>query len=198
MKTYTIAYTPGAPDWDRIPVLAVDEMPWEPVKDISMTAQICYNADGFYVHLKAVESNIVAKLSAPLSEVCMDSCMEWFFCPKEGDGRYLNFEMNPIANTYIGIGCDRYDRIRLAPGEETERFQKKANYTADGWEVFYNVPTSFMQVFYPGYVPKSGDVVRANAYKCGGTTPHHLTWNPVGTERPDFHQPDYFGEMILE
>jgi hypothetical protein len=23
--------------------------------------------------------------------------------------------------------------------------------------------------------------------------PHYVTWNPIKTEKPDFHQPSYFG-----
>jgi len=40
-----------------------------------------------------------------------------------------------------------------------------------------------------------GKTFRANFYKCGDmlTVPHYVTWNPVGTENPDYHQPKYFG-----
>jgi len=40
----------------------------------------------------------------------------------------------------------------------------------------------------------------ANFYKCGDKTSklHYVTWNPVGTEDPDYHQPDYFGEILFE
>lgn len=200
MKNYTVAYVSGTPDWSQIPVLEVNEKLWLPTEGISMTAQVCYNEGGFYVHLKAVEANIRAELSEPLSEVCLDSCMEWFFCPQEGDDRYVNFEMNPIANTYIGVGCGREDRVRLCPGDEDALFQKKANRTEDGWEVFYTVPTAFLRVFYPNFAPKSGAVVRANFYKCGELTvaSHFLSWNRVETPRPDFHCSRYFGNLILE
>jgi len=40
-----------------------------------------------------------------------------------------------------------------------------------------------------------GKIFRANFYKCGDklTVPHYVTWNPVGTENPDYHQPEHFG-----
>jgi len=27
------------------------------------------------------------------------------------------------------------------------------------------------------------------------SNPHYVTWNPVGTEQPDYHRPEYFGEL---
>jgi hypothetical protein len=41
----------------------------------------------------------------------------------------------------------------------------------------------------------TGKTFRANFHKCGDklTLPHYVTWNPIETEKPDFHQPAYFG-----
>src|SRR5690625_7843138 len=46
----------------------------------------------------------------------------------------------------------------------------------------------------------SGLRARANFYKCGDETetPHYLSWNPIDTARPDFHQPSYFGRLLFE
>ena len=46
----------------------------------------------------------------------------------------------------------------------------------------------------------SGYTFKGNFYKCGDETdyPHFGMWNPVGTEKPDFHRPEYFGELIIE
>ena len=46
----------------------------------------------------------------------------------------------------------------------------------------------------------AGRVFKANFYKCGDklTRPHYLTWNPVGTENPDYHRPEYFGTIEFE
>jgi hypothetical protein len=39
-----------------------------------------------------------------------------------------------------------------------------------------------------------------NVYKCGDAMPqaHYLTWNPIGTSRPDYHRPEYFGYLKFE
>ena len=46
---------------------------------------------------------------------------------------------------------------------------------------------------------KSGDEFSGNLYKCGDKTkiPHYLSWHPIDTLKPDFHQPYYFGLFKL-
>ena len=49
----------------------------------------------------------------------------------------------------------------------------------------------------PANLPHS---IRANFYKCGDKTahPHYLSWSPIDTPKPDFHRPDFFGELLLD
>ncbi|MDR1556412.1 MAG: hypothetical protein LBS88_05185, partial [Tannerellaceae bacterium] len=28
-------------------------------------------------------------------------------------------------------------------------------------------------------------------------TPHYLSWNPIAVSAPDFHRPDFFGEIYF-
>ena len=41
---------------------------------------------------------------------------------------------------------------------------------------------------------------RCNFYKCGDglSKPHYLSWAPVRTEKPNFHSPQFFGEVEFE
>ena len=199
MKEYTITRAAGTPDWSSIPALQVDVPNWEPPVDITTQAQICYDEKGLYVHLWSKEAQIRAEESAPLSMVCDDSCMEFFFRPDEDDPRYFNIEMNPLGNTYIGICYDRNWECRLAPNGEDELMEKVVRRTDDGWEVFYTIPVPFIQVFFPGYELKPGRRIYANCYKCGEKTvqSHFLSWNPCTAAEPDFHQPRDFGLMVL-
>ena len=61
MKQYTITRIEGQPDWSTIPALQVDHHNWVEPVDISMTAQICYDDKGLYLHLRAWEQNIRAE-----------------------------------------------------------------------------------------------------------------------------------------
>ena len=200
MKTYTIKRISGTPDWSAVPALQVDEHLWLESDHIAVQAQICYDEEALYVRMTATEPQIRAEHNGPMCMVCEDSCMEFFFCPEADDDRYINFEINPNCCTYIGVRSCREDGIRLAPKDEDALFQKQAARTADGWQVSYRIPVSFLRVLFPGYALISGAVIRANCYKCGDLTekPHYLSWNPVENPTPDFHRSCDFGIMILE
>ena len=200
MRQYTITKVSGAPDWSKIPALDVDNYLWCEPLDIKMKSQICYSEEGLHVHLRAWEKDIRAELTEPMSMVCEDSCMEFFFRPVEGDLRYFNLEINPNGQMYIGFGPNMPKLVRLALQEEDQLLQKKWNYTEDGWEVFYTFPVEVIRVFFPGYALKSGMKIYANSYKCGDETvkPHFIAWNPIDVVVPSFHEPEHFGLMILE
>ena len=199
MREYTITRISGQPDWNVIPTLQVDVHNWLDPVDIATTAQICYDENGLYVHMRSREAHIRAEERAPLSMVCKDSCMEFFFRPDENDPRYFNFEMNPLGNAYIGFGYGRGQSSRLAPKQEEDMMQKICRTTDDGWEIFYTIPVSFLQIFFPGYELTAGKKIYANCFKCGDLTvrEHYLSWNPGTSANPDFHRPCDFGVMTL-
>ena len=200
MRQYTIKKVTGEIDWAKVPTLDVDNYLWCEPLDIKMKSQICYSEEGLHVHLRAWEKDIRAELHEPMSMVCEDSCMEFFFRPMEGDLRYFNLEINPNGQMYIGFGPNMPKLVRLALQEEDTLLQKKWNYTEDGWEVFYTFPVEVIRVFFPGYELKSGMKIYANSYKCGDETvkPHFIAWNPVDVVVPSFHEPEHFGLMVLE
>ena len=67
------------------------------------------------------------------------------------------------------------------------------------WTVSYKVPFDLIRKYIPEYRYRDGMKIRTNFYKCGDYTeyPHYGVWNPIPLEKPDFHQPDYFGEVVL-
>lgn len=199
MNTYVIMPTNGQPDWEKVPALAVDNILWLPDAGIRMTQQVCYDGEKLYVHQKAVEANIRAENTDLLSQACEDSCMEFFFCPEEKTNRYFNFEWNFNGCLSLGFRTDRKNAVRLQLKNHKELFQFHSAKTADGWEIFYEIPATFVQLFIPDFSLQPGNKLRANCYKCGDLTekPHYLSWNPVTSEKPDFHRSQDFGCMIL-
>ena len=199
MNEYIIKRISGEPNWAEVPTLEVANIMWLPDVGIRMNQQVCYDDTGIYVHQKCVEANIRAEYTQPLSRVCQDSCMEFFVGIYEDASRYVNIEVNPNGCTHMSLCEHRHNSIRLAPDPKA-LLDMKTNRTEDGWELFYKIPASFLQLLNPSFQLVSGRIIPANCYKCGDLTvqPHYLCWNYIGTEKPDYHTPKYFGRMILE
>jgi len=184
-------------DWQEIPVASIGHSLWTENPGITAEGQLCYDEERLYVHMKAVEKEIRAVYTAPLSPVFLDSCLEFFF-RLEGSGNYFNFEINPNGCLCVQYGPDRRDRINIVRNDEREYFDIRTGRTSEGWEVFYSIPLGFIRLFHPGYAFTGG--LSANLYKCGDQTPHRhfLAWKPVQTPKPDFHRPEFFGRMRFE
>lgn len=199
MEEYIIPHCGETPNWESIPKLELRNILWLPDVGIRMSQQLIYNAERLFIHQRAVEKNIRAEHREPLSPVCEDSCMEFFFMP-ENDRRYLNFEINPNGCIYLGFGQGRHDRVRLIPKTICELFQIRTVRTGDGWESFYSLPLDFLRLLYgPSFSFTPGAVLMANCFKCGDLTqdPHYLSWNTVTSGTPDFHRPMDFGKMVF-
>ena len=198
MREYTIARTYDAPDFSAVEALPIDTLLWCPEVPITAQAQICYDETALYVRLSAQEPNIRAEERGPLGVPCVDSCLEFFFCPIEGDDRYLSIECNPNGCLYLGF-CNTDRRIiRLVP-DCVEAIDPVIDMTEEGWSVTYAVPASYVRLFFPEFELKSGVTLRANCFKCGDKTvqEHYMSWNPVEVVDPDFHVPAFFGKMTL-
>ena len=200
MNSYVLTRIEGQLDWNKIPTSSVDNILWLPDVGIRMSQQICYDAEKLYIHQKAVEEHVRAEHTDLLAQVCEDSCMEFFFCPDACDDRYFNFEWNLNGALYLGWRTGRDQAVRLHLKDHKSFFNFRSAKTQDGWEIFYEIPASFVQLFVPDFALKPGVEIRANCYKCGDLTPkpHYLSWNPSTSPNPDFHRPQDFGQMILE
>lgn len=199
MKTYLITKTQGTPDWNEVPHLDIDHCQWNYWADVSAKAQLCYDEDNIYVRLTAREAEIRAEGQGQTAMPCLDSCLEFFFCPLPESKTYFNIEMNPNCAMYLGIGTDRYDLIRLLL-PDGGNLDAQASRTEDGWFVSYRIPVSFIQRFFPEFKVESGTMMRGNFYKCGDETakPHYFAWNPIEGDKPDFHLSQWFGKLYFE
>jgi hypothetical protein len=129
-----------------------------------------------------------------------DSCVEFFVSPAD-DGIYYNIEFNAIGTCLMGSGTSRADSTRVYPevvslirrmgsAGISPVSEREGDYS---WTLTVAIP---LEVFFRHKITGlKGKTFRANFYKCGDklTVPHFVTWNPVGTGKPDFHQPGFFG-----
>ena len=131
-----------------------------------------------------------------------DSCVEVFIQDPE-DKTYYNFEINALGKVLACSGEDRHNRV-ARPADEMEEILRFGQLESNGpldeggirtWRVGVVIPFDLIGID-PENLPRS---IRANFYKCGDKTahPHYLSWSPIETEKPDFHRPEFFGELIL-
>ena len=199
MKNYKIIKKADVLDWSQVPEVNIDTHLETPAVDISASAQLCYDENAIYVRLAAREKNIRAEYTGVLDAPCEDSCLEFFFCPENGDDRYFNIEYNPNCCIYLGLASCLEDLVRLVP-EFGIPFEPKANRTSDGWELTYEIPYTFIKRFFPNFKVESGMTMRGNFYKCGDLTEkeHYLCWNPITGDKISFHRPCDFGLLEFE
>jgi hypothetical protein len=66
------------------------------------------------------------------------------------------------------------------------------------WELSVAIPSN---VFIHHLIPSlSGQKGRVNFHKCGDQlpVPHFLAWNNIQSAEPNFHLPEFFGEIYFE
>jgi hypothetical protein len=161
---------------------------------------IAYSDNEIFLKYYITEDYFKAEKTETNQMVCEDSCVEFFVSP-EDDGIYYNFEFNGIGTCLLGTGTGRENSTRANP----EVVSKIRRLTSVGrkpvperkgkfeWTITIAIP---YEVFFHHKVKElKGKSFRANFYKCGDmlSIPHYITWNAVGTEQPDYHQPEYFG-----
>lgn len=160
--------------------------------------------DGLVLHYRVSEQSVRAHYAEDGGKVWTDSCVECFVRNADDD-TYYNIECNCIGTLLVASGEGRHDRVPVAPelrsavlrwaslGKET--FEERKEPTV--WEVALVIPAQLFAV--QPLRLEAGTVLRANFYKCGDelSVPHFLSWNPIEVSQPDFHRPEYFGELEL-
>ena len=139
------------------------------------------------MHFETDEWPLLAQKTENNSQVCEDSCLEFFF-RTEDTLKYINLEINPLGTIHAD-----FDREPIPV--DARQLRLVSCITPEKWILQYEVPFSLIEKYF-GSV---GSCLHANFYKCGDKTvhPHYACWNPVGGEKPNFHQPESFGKLIL-
>ena len=195
MKRYLIARTAGHPDWSRIPAAELSPCRWSPNPPPASRAQAAWSEETLWVRLESLSAPTRAENTEPDSAVWEDSCLEFFF---SADGvTYINLEANARGALRASIGQDRRDR-RLLRELDVPLPEAETACGPDSWALTLAIPAALLERLL-GVRPASGLCLRGNFYSCGDKTPapHYAAWNEVETASPDFHRPEFFGELIL-
>ena len=163
--------------------------------------RVARTRDALVVDFRVSGLDLRARNTADNGRQWEDSCVEVFIQDPDG-APYYNFEINALGKVLACKGPERHNRTPR-PAEEMEQILRFTQMEGgpleqEGihtWRVGVVIPFRLLGID-PERLPRS---IRANFYKCGDKTahPHFLSWSPVETPKPDFHRPEFFGELIL-
>lgn len=182
---------------------SVDSLSWKdfPYK-LEVKFKMAYNAGDLFIKYYVEEKYIRAVNGNTNENVWEDSCVEFFVATGEDDS-YYNFEVNCIGTCLVQKGEKRENRKYLDPAEigrikrssslGSNPFQEKKG--SFKWNLTLMIPLASICGIKDDSL--KGLKMKGNFYKCGDklSEVHFLSWNPIGTLEPDFHQPEYFGEI---
>lgn len=161
------------------------------MEDNEGVAEMSLRLSSYYRYITRSNENVV-----PLQMEYLDSCLEVFLRPFPQKNEYLNFEMNASGALLLQIGSERKGRRFLHaedfPGCYPEVFPFREQAC---WGVRLSVPTAFLQTVCEISAQPDPSDFEGNFYKCGDSPAHFLCWNPVESESPDFHRPEFFASF---
>lgn len=175
----------------------MDFAPWDnfPYKP-EVLFNIGYGATGIYLKYTVSENSIRAANHCTNGPVWEDSCVE-FFLALDAEG-YYNFEFNCIGTTLAAFGKEREHRS-LIPENLVQGIRSysviRRHEKAVSWELTLQLPFSLFA--FHDIRSLEGRKARGNFYKCGDKLrePHFICWNAIEATTPDFHLPQYFGDI---
>jgi hypothetical protein len=184
---------------------------WVAVDRVHVRFDIWHRGSSILLKYMVEEPQVRAVNTAFNSPVWEDSCVE-FFLALEGDPSYYNFEFNaagtvlgaygPDRNTREWMDADTLSMIETTPSLGRGIIENLEPGPEDpdkgiAWELDIVLPVKAL--CHHRVIDIAGMKARANFYKCGDRLrkPHYLSWKKVDTETPDFHRPEFFGELTF-
>jgi len=183
---------------------SIDSINWPeryPYKPIT-SFRIARSASAICIKYTVCGNVLCAVYSKDQQPVWKDSCVE-FFCKRADQNGYMNFEFNCIGTCYSAKHITRHEselrtleelqQVLRYPSIGTKAFQELEGMFE--WELTVAIPFSLLGID-PANLPEK---ILGNFYKCADDTAfqHYLSWNPITTPTPDFHRPEFFGELKL-
>jgi len=165
--------------------------------------RVAYDQKAIIIQYEIEEEVIKAQYHVHNDNIWEDSCVE-FFISFDNKEHYYNFEFNPIGAGLIGYGTNvKTERSRLTEEQidQVDVFSTiERTQTGSKWSLIQYIPfTAFTHNQITNSFLKENKIF-ANFYKCGDhlPRPHFLSWNKIDHPTPNFHLPEFFGELIFE
>lgn len=188
----------GKAQREYIDVINWAEFPYKPI----VAFDIARSSTHLYLRYFVRDKSLKALYDTDSSPVYTDSCVE-FFMKRVDDDHYFNFEFNCIGtcdaayresrNSKRSLTSKEYASIRRYSSLERKTFTEKLGLYS--WELVVAIPFVLMGLNGDSLPEK----IQANFYKCADDTesPHFVSWSPIDLPSPDFHCPQFFGEIYF-
>ncbi|MEA5081999.1 MAG: carbohydrate-binding family 9-like protein [Dysgonamonadaceae bacterium] len=183
----------------------IDQVNWPDqfAKVLPVSVHVAHDNENLFLLYKVEGEQLRAVNTKDFESVWEDSCVE-FFMQREGEQEYRNFECNALGTLLASKRFSRDTAVKLTdqmPGifRFSTIYHRYQNDTeVSDWSLYLEIPKSALG--FQQDESLAGQNIRGNFYKCGDETPepHFLSWSPIETEKPDFHQPKFFGLLELE
>ncbi len=182
----------NSPYWDRAQLLSLD---WSWGDESPKTcAYMLYGDKGISVKFETEEHPVTVNYFSNNDPVNRDSCVEFFLNPDTDNAKnYLNFEMNTKGVLHLQVGTE--EKRQDICDVDFNIFNIETKLLNSGWILKIYIPFDFLKRYFKNISKE----MKGNLYKCGDRTenPHYLSWSPVNTKYPSFHNTESFGKLIL-
>lgn len=183
---------------EYIDVINWGEYPYKPIVAFDVARSDIY----LYIRYFVKGNSLKALYEVDGSPVYTDSCVE-FFMQQVGEKSYYNFEFNCIGTCDASHRESRDIKKSLSP-EEYASIRRHSTFEHVGfsekqgihsWELIVAIPLRVMGLD-PENLPEK---IMGNFYKCADDTqfPHFVSWSPIDLPSPNFHCPEFFGEIYF-
>ncbi len=198
------------PEWKETEVAKIGhDNGWE--MSFRPSAEVKLRYDDHCLHLiYRVNDNYVRCVTSQTNgEVWKDSCVEFFFAPEQDKpGSYFNLEMNCGGHILMRHQDPPNGRSTLAESDIAEikvchsmpPLVVNEIAAPTNWTLEVALPFEMLRGYCNLKLPSNGTRWRANFYKCAenNSHPHWLSWSPIIAPEPNFHLPEFFGEIEFE
>lgn len=181
-------------NWDK-------EFPYSP----EVRVKLWHNSNSVFLKFNVTEKWIRGLAANDNEKVAKDSCVEFFISFDEKG--YYNIEVNCIGTVLVSHREGRKINVEYASPEILALIKRDPSLgrkplackESNGeWNMTLEIP---VKVFFKNDIKNlKGLKARCNIYKCGDELPeqHYLSLFPIRTPSPDFHRPEFFGDITFQ
>ncbi len=170
-------------------------------------AKLLYDKNNLNVIFRVSDRYVRCITTSVNGPVWEDACVEFFFAPDHRyPERYFNLEVNCGGTPLMHYNTVAGKEITILDETDIRRVQIAHSLPSliDPevredviWTVEYRIPFEVLEKYANIDRPGPGVIWKANFYKIAenSSNPHYITWAEVNNHVPDFHLPEFFGDL---